>query len=81
MAKVITSFESADGKTFDTALAADAHDLMQSQKVGVDAYTVAAGLNASEATRARKYIAGYTTFMTTFVPPEAAANDGAAQAA
>lgn len=75
-------FLSSDNKEFNTALEADAHDLVLSQKVSVDAYAAAAKLGPAEATRARKYISGYAAFMTTFVAPETeAANDGEAQAA
>lgn len=71
MAKIITSFASADGKAFDTELAADAHDLALSQVASVAAYAVAAKLGKAEATRAAKHVAGYAAFMVTYVAPEA----------
>lgn len=76
MAKIITAYASVDGKEFSTALEADAHDLALSQKVSVDAYAAEAKLGPAETTRARKYISGYTSFMTTFVPAEAANESG-----
>lgn len=69
MAKVITAYAAADGKEFPTAMQADGHDLVLSQKVSVDAFIAELELGAAEATRARKYISFYAAFMTTFVAP------------
>ena len=79
MAKLISAYAANDGKEFATALEADAHDLALTQKASVDAYSAEAKLGAAEATRARKYISGYTAFMATYEAP--AANHGHSQAA
>lgn len=82
MAKISTSYESADGKKFATELEADAHDLSLSLAGSIKAFVTVTKLGKAEATRAAKYVAQYTAFMVTYVQPEAAANDSeAAQAA
>lgn len=80
MAKIITSYASADGTSFESALAADAHDLVLSQKASVDAYAAEAKLGRADATRARRHISGYTAFMAAF-DAQAASNEAQEQVA
>lgn len=56
-------FLSNDGKEFDSALEADAHDLALIQADSVNAYIKEAGLAAAEGTRAKRYISGYAAFV------------------
>lgn len=62
MAKQFIQFEAQDGKKFGTEAEADGHDKLISIAKVVDAYIAAAGLEAAEATRAKKYIAGFDAF-------------------
>lgn len=66
MVKQITSFETTDGKKFTNEAEANGHETLISIAKVVDAYTAAADLGAAEATRAKKYISGYTAFLETY---------------
>jgi hypothetical protein len=62
MAKLISAYQSADGKEFATELEADAHDLSLSMAANIAAYIEVTGLKKAEATRASKYISGFAAF-------------------
>ena len=62
MVKQVTSYETTDGKKFTNEAEANGHEVLISIAKVVDAYIAAAGLQPAEATRAKKYISGFTAF-------------------
>lgn len=80
MVTAVTKFHTSDKKEFTSELEANGHEKSLVMHPAINAFALALGLGPAEATRARKYVSGFSAFMETYVP-EVAANDGEAQAA
>ena len=65
--KVVTQFETSDGKKFDNELNAKGHEKSLSIAKSIRAYAKAATLPQAEATRALRLISGYAVFMEDYV--------------
>lgn len=70
MAKIISKYLSDDGKEFDTAEAADAHNASIQHAKLIEAYIVHAKLEKAQAGLLRKHLAGFIAFEASYVPSE-----------